>query len=702
VADVPSTIPIGELRSLEDTVVIKEGNLFAVTMPDGSVPIEGPHPLGFYWCDCRFLSGHELRLSGARPRLLIASDELGSAAVHELTNPDVALDGGSGVLRAQSVEVRLERALTGGPVLRELITVQSYHVEPVELSLELRLRADFRPMMEIRGIVQMAERPPPDIEATEDGVALHRVGADGVERRTVVTASPAPQVIDGSALRFDLALSARQPHDIELEYALLDDAVTDRAPRRPRAGGVAVKSNDRLFDRIVRRSLRDLSLLRSELDGRRYYAAGIPWYAALFGRDSLIAATEMIAFDAGMAAETLRLLAGLLGQRTDDERDEEPGKVIHELRVGEIARVGRSPFARYYGTVDATPLFLCLLCDHADWSGTLDLFRELRGEVDQAVEWMDRHADLDGDGLLEYRRRSQDGLRNQGWKDSPDGVIDERGTPLEPPIALVEAQAYAVRAKRRLAALLELDGEGDRAERLRGEAAELADRIDRFWLEDERFYSMALDGEKRASRARASNQGHLLWAGAVPPDRARAVRDALMDDAGFSGWGIRTLAAGEAAYNPLGYHTGSVWPHDNAMIAHGFRRYGFDEDFTSIFEAMLEAASQFGDYRLPELFAGFPRAEYERPVPYPVACHPQAWAAAAIPSMLRSGLGLSAEGLDGRLRILRPSLPGWLSHVEVRALTVAGATIDLSFERTDDRVTLSDARVDGDVDIAVE
>jgi glycogen debranching enzyme len=486
--DAPSTVPLGGLGNLEDTVVIKEGNLFAVTMPDGGVPIEGPHPLGFYWCDCRFLSGHELRLSGARPRLLIASDELGSAAVHELTNPDVALDGGNGVLRAQSVEVRLERALTGGPVLRELITVQSYHLEPVELSLELRLSADFRPMMEIRGVVPEAERPPVDIEAIEAGVSLRTVGADGVERRTVVTARPAPQAVDGPALRFDLALSAGEPHDIELEYALLDDAVTDRAPRAPRAGGgVAVKSNDQLFDRIVRRSLLDLSLLRSELDGRRYYAAGIPWYATLFGRDSLITATGMTAIDAGMAAETLRLLAGLLGQRIDDERDEEPGKVIHELRVGEIARVGRSPFARYYGTVDATPLFLCLLCDHADWSGTLDLFRELRGEVDQALEWIDRHADLDGDGLLEYRRRSPDGLRNQGWKDSPDGVIDERGTPLEPPIALVEAQAYTVRAKRRLATLLELDGEGDRAERLREEAAELGARIDRFWLEDERF-----------------------------------------------------------------------------------------------------------------------------------------------------------------------------------------------------------------------
>ncbi|CAN5543442.1 hypothetical protein BH20ACT18_BH20ACT18_09730 [soil metagenome] len=435
------------------------------------------------------------------------------------------------------------------------------------------------------------------------------------------------------------------------------------------------------------------------VEGERYYAAGIPWYSTLFGRDSLITAIQTLAFAPEIAAETLRLLARRLGRVIDDERDEEPGKVIHELRVGEVARLAETPLANYYGTIDATPLFLCLVCDHADWTGDLSLFDELRGDVDAALRWMDAFGDLDGDGLLEYRSRSPSGLRNQGWKDSHDGVMDKDGAPFEPPIALVEVQGYALRAKRGIARLFDRAGDAGRAERLRKGALVLEEGIERFWLEDFGYYAMALDAEKRPSGALASNQGHLLWADAVPPERAGWVRDALMSEAMFSGWGIRTLAAGESAYNPVGCHTGSVWPHDNALIAVGLRRYGFEEDFTAIFEGLLEAASLFPNYRLPELFAGFSRSEYESPVPYPVACRPQAWAAGTIPYLMKWGLGLTPEGFDRRLRIVRPSLPHWVNRVDVSGISFAGASVDLSFERAREQVTLSDTQIDGDVEV---
>jgi len=324
--------------------------------------------------------------------------------------------------------------------------------------------------------------------------------------------------------------------------------------------------------------------------------------------------------------------------------------------------------------------------------------------VDATLGWIDRYGDHDGDGFLDYRASTPKGLRNQGWRDSDDGVIDERGIPLEPPIAVVEAQAYVVRAKRSLAPLFERDGEADRARTLAREADELQKRLEAFWLEDRGAYAMALDAEGRPSRALASNQGHVLWARATSVERAAAIRNSLLGEAMFSGWGIRTLGRGEAAFNPVGYHLGSVWPHDTALIAAGLREYGYDQDFALLFEALLEAASHADEFRLPELFAGFSRTQFETPVPYPVACRPQAWAAGAIPYLLISGLGLRADGLRRRLRVRRPSLPRWLTRVEVQGLRIAEARIDLLFERAVDgeRVALTDARIEGDVEVALE
>ena len=424
------------------------------------------------------------------------------------------------------------------------------------------------------------------------------------------------------SLRFALALAPGGAETIRLRYELHEAAAQPApgartAPDGPAAGRAAdawlaerttVVTDDELFNRVLRRSLLDMRMLHSRHDGDGYYAAGIPWYATLFGRDSLIAATQMLAFDPPMAEHTLRVLARLLGTRDDPARDEEPGKVLHELRVGEVARLGLTPLARYYGTVDATPLFLCLLSEHADWSGDLALFRELRPPVEAMLGWIDGPGDRDGDGLLDYRAaRAPAGLRNQGWKDSDEGILDERGVPLEPPIALVEPQAYALRAKRRLARLFALDGDEPRAPALLQRGGRAARAAGALLAARAR---LLLDGLRRR---RPPERGARLEPGPPPVGHGAAasaraaVRDALMSDAMFSGWGIRTLAAGEAGYNPVGYHLGTVWPHDTAMIAFGLRKYGFDDDFTLIFEALLDAASNADGYRLPELFAGFSR-----------------------------------------------------------------------------------------------
>ena len=691
--------PLGDLGNLADTIVIKDGNVFLVSLRDGRLPADAEHPLGLWFRDCRFLCVHELRICGQLPRLLTATDAAGTQAVHELTNPDLELSDASD-LPGESLRLRVERTVQATGALRQRIAVRSYHRQPIRLPLEVRVGADFQPMLELRGVVPKHERPPPD--AGPEGFSL--MGRDGVQRTTAIRATPAPRWLEGGSLVFDLELEPRGAIDLVVDFEVSESngEVARGAPRKRDEGRTVVTTDDQLFNRILERSLDDLELLRSELDGQSYYAAGVPWFATLFGRDSLITSFQMLSFVRGIPEQTLRLLAGRLGQEYNDERDEEPGKVLHELRVGEPAALGETPFARYYGSVDATPLFLCLLGRHADWSGNLDLFRELRGPAEAALEWLDRYGDLDGDGLIEYRRRSPHGLVTQGWKDSVDGIPYDDGEPLTGPVALVEVQGYAIRAKRLMARMFELDGEGARAERLRADADALEEALERFWLPDAGCYAIGLDGDKRPGSGLTSNQGHLLWANAVSDERARAIRDVLMSEDMFTGWGVRTLAESHPAYNPVGYHTGSVWPHDSALIAFGLRRYGFDEDFTLIFEGLLEAASRFDDYRLPELFGGFSREEFDEPVPYPVACQPQAWAAGSIPFLLKWGLGLSPDALENRLAIVRPSLPHWLNRVELSGLALGNARIDLVFERAGEQVTLADAHIEGDAEVVLE
>ncbi|MFL5841747.1 MAG: glycogen debranching N-terminal domain-containing protein [Thermoleophilaceae bacterium] len=698
---------------VNNAAVIKEENLFLVTEHDGSIPIADGHPLGLYYNDCRFLNGWELEVLGQKLHPLVCSAAGGDAAVHELTNDEMVIDGGV-ALPAQALQVRVERDIVRGRTVDERIALKSFHPEPLELDVALRLRAGFEPMMWIRGMAPGYKPKRPKVSLRQNGIEASVTGRDGVERSIATVARPRPSEVRADMLRWRLTLLRGRPQTIALRHAVSDGEGRPRptlpvATRRVHphererpVEGTTIRSDDELFNRILNRSLADLRLLRSRLGRERYYAAGIPWYATVFGRDTLITGIQMLGYNPRIAEETLRVLAHHQGQQLDDSRDEEPGKILHEVRVGELSNLGLLPFARYYGSVDSTPLFLCLLAEHADWAGNLSLFRELSKHVDAALEWIDRWGDRDGDGLLEYERRTPEGLLNQGWKDSWDGIQDARGQPLQTPIALVEAQGYAMRAKRRIANVFDLAGQGHRAERLREEAIEIRERIESFWLERERFYSMALDARKRPSRALASNQGHLLWALAVSPQRAAATRDALMDPRMFCGWGIRTLAEGQPGYNPVGYHNGSVWPHDTALAAYGLRKYGYDEDFTQIFEGLLEAASRFPDYRLPELFGGYSSDEYEVPVPYPVACHPQAWASGSIPYLLMSGLGVIADGLSGRLRIIRPSLPRWLERVDVEGLRVGAATVCLSFVRREGAVTIADVDIDGDLEVVLE
>jgi len=469
-------------------------------------------------------------------------------------------------------------------------------------------------------------------------------------------------------------------------------------------GTATVETDNELLDLTVRRSLADLRLLMNDgpTGGERYVAAGIPWFATMFGRDAVISAYQRAAFRPQLAIETLQVLAVRQAMEFDEWRDAEPGKMLHELRTGEMARAGELPHTPYYGSIDVTPLWLILLGETYDWTGDRELVDSLWPHALAALEWIDRWGDRDGDRFVEYERRSSRGLLNQGWKDSRDGIRDRAGVPAKTPIALAEVQGYVYDAKLRMAALARLRGEEGLAGQLEADAEALRARFeDAFWVDDLAFYAIALDGEKRAVDGIASNAGHCLWSGIVSPERARLVAERLLAPGLFSGWGIRTYAAGQTGYNPIGYHTGTVWPHDTSLIVAGLKRYGFHDESNLLVGRMLEAAQQFPEFRLPELFCGFDRTNSAVPVPYPVACSPQAWAAGSVFLFLTSMLGLRPHAERRELELVRPELPDWLGKVTVSNLRVGDATVDLLFHRWRGTTSAEVLRKTGDISVTI-
>jgi glycogen debranching enzyme len=539
----------------------------------------------------------------------------------------------------------------------------------------------------IPGAAKAAEETPTRLARSVAGGAVDRSGAAPAGGGAPdALGSPAPE---GGASRLAIA----EPSVAEEEYGHW----LDRCAR--------IRSDGELLDLAIRRSIADLRLLRNDgpMRGEHYVAAGVPWFATLFGRDSIITSLEILPFMPDVARETLRVLADWQATEDDPERDMEPGKILHELRVGELARTGELPHRPYYGSIDATPLWLILLDETYRWTGDLELVRSLWPNALAALEWIDRWGDRDGDGFVEYERRTKAGLLNQGWKDSGDAIRHRDGTPAAAPIALVEIQGYVYDAKRRLARLAARLGERELSARLDVEATELQRRFDAaFWMDDVGYYAIALDRDKRQVGTITSNPGHCLWSGIVPPERVNAVVDRLLDPSMDCGWGIRTYASGQPGFNPVGYHTGTVWPHDNAIIAAGMKRVGRHDAADRIATRIFEAAKHSPDSRLPELFCGYDRGLADVPIPYPVACSPQAWSAATALSLLQTMLGMHADAARDLLELERPHLPSWLGKVTVHELRVGERTVDLLFHRWRGTTTSAEVlRRDGPLELVI-
>jgi glycogen debranching enzyme len=543
-------------------------------------------------------------------------------------------------------------------------------------------------------------------------VRLSYRGLDKIERITEVAFHPAPKTLTTARAAFDVSLKPRATRRIFVRCGLPDAQDIPwngrlfyrrmRAARRALAESsrraASVETSNSVYNEIARRSVSDLYMLITDTPQGPYPYAGIPWFSTPFGRDGLITALMTLWLDPAIAKGVLGFLATTQATASEPERDAEPGKILHEMRHGEMANLREVPFGRYYGSIDATPLFVLLLGEYFRRTGDLDTVRSLWPNAEAALAWIDRYGDRDGDGFVEYYRQTQEGLANQGWKDSFDAIFHHDGRLAEGPIALCEVQGYVYGAKHHAAVLAEALGLPDRAKALASQAEDLRKRFEsRFWCEELSTYALALDGAKEPCRVIASNAGQLLFTGIVSAERAQRVARTLVSPAAFSGWGIRTVAASEARYNPMSYHNGSVWPHDNALIAMGLARYGLQGAAAQVFSALFEAASYMDLRRLPELYCGFARLERNAPTQYPVACSPQAWASATPLCLLQASLGLELLERTGEVKFYRPMLPDFLDHVHLRNLRLNGGSVDVLLHRQDKNITVTVTRREGDI-----
>ncbi len=693
---------------------LKHGETFAVLDSLGDMGVNGTQQ-GLFHEGTRHLSRCQLRISGHRPFLLGTSLARESHVLTvDLANPDLLERDGIACPRG-TVHLRRTIYLSDGVCFTHL-SLSNHGQDPVALSLEWLLDADFRDLFEIRGTERQARGVLRGLRAITGGLVFEYEGLDQVVRQTVVQVQPPPDV-SGRRTVVNLTVEPSSARDVTVCISCtgrqlpppLDDRFAEGLRRvaselvSERSRLLRVHTSSDLFDEWLERSAADLALMITATPHGRYPYAGVPWFSTMFGRDGLITALSTLWADPTLTHDVLWCLAARQADGTNPARDAQPGKILHETRRGEMAALGEIPFDAYYGSVDATPLFVMLAGRYLHRSGDRAAIERLWPHIQSALAWIETDGDLDRDGFVEYARATGAGLRNQGWKDSHDAISHADGTLAQGPIALCEVQAYAYEARRSGASIAEALGDRNIARHLRREAEALRMRFEQtFWCDDLSTYALALDGERRACRVTSSNAGHVLISGIASPARARRVAATLMSADMFSGWGMRTLSRREVRYNPMSYHNGSVWPHDTAMVALGLANYGYKNEVVSLVDGLFQAAQRFDLRRLPELFCGFARRIDESPTRYPAACSPQAWAAAAPLLLVQALLGLDIDGRRRTVTLRQPRLPTSVDWLRLEGLRVADAEIDLLCERRADDVSVSVVRRTGNLKLVTE
>ena len=705
---IPMTGPAARPRR-----ALKHDDTFVVLDSHGDIGASAGGPDGLFNADTRYLARLELVLDGVQP-LLLGSNlrDDNSALTVDLTNPDVYSNDRI-VLQKDMLHIVRTVFLWRGTAYQR-IGVQNHGETTASFDLTLLFDNDFADLFEVRG----ERRPRRGIGSSKllgpADVALEYIGLDGSSRSTAVQFDPRPTRLATNAATYHLDLAPQQVTALFVSVACNKPAALKPAPffrgllahrremRRSTAGATSIETSNNIFNEVLCQSMADLNMLMTETPQGRYPYAGIPWYSTTFGRDGLITALQMLWIDPRVAQGVLKRLAFYQAKTVDPLADAEPGKILHEMRGGEMAALREVPFAQYYGSVDATPLFVLLAGLYVERTGDDATLAELWPAIEAALRWIDGAGDPDQDGFVEYQRASEQGLANQGWKDSYDAIFHVDGRLAEGYIALAEVQGYVFAGKHLAARCALRLGLVDKARKLEAEAQRLAERFeDAFWCEELGTYALALDGTKQPCRVRSSNAGQLLFTGIVRHDRARMVAADLMRPHFFTGWGIRTVARGQARYNPMSYHDGSIWPHDNALIALGLARYGLKHSVEQVFKGLFDAASYMDLRRLPELFCGFRRERRRGPTLYPVACAPQAWASATPFTLLEAALGLEFDARRGEIRLRNPRLPAFLNEVFLRDLQLGPSSVDLRVRRHGDDVSLEVLRTRGHIQVSI-
>lgn len=704
---IPATGPASRPRRS-----LKYGNTFVVMDSHGDIGATAGGPDGLFHNDTRFLSRLALTVNEMQPLLLGSNVRDDNALLSvDLTNPDTYANGHI-VLHKDTLHIVRTTFLWRGTAYQRL-GVRNYGDHTVDLHISVAFDSDFADLFEARGLHR--ERRGVSIRPTieRDHVILGYQGLDGQTRRTKLTFDPRPAKLTRNQAAYHLHLLPGQADHIfvtvscdapeEKPLAFLRALTTARRElRRATAGMTTVETSNELFNEVLCRSAADLAMLMTDTPQGRYPYAGIPWYSTTFGRDGLITALQVLWCSPDVTRGVLRRLAAYQARTNDPVADAQPGKILHEMRAGEMAALGEVPFGLYYGSVDSTPLFVLLAALYVERTGDTQTLVELWPAIEAALDWIKGPGDPDGDGFVEYQCATERGLANQGWKDSQDAIFHADGSLASGNIALAEVQGYIFAAKLALARCARRIGRPDQAAELEAEAKRLAEHFEQtFWCPDLGTYAIALDGDKEQCAVLTSNAGQVLFSGIARPDRAAKVAAALMGPRFFSGWGIRTVAKDEPRYNPMSYHNGSVWPHDNALVALGLARYGFKGAVAQVFKGLFDAATYMDLRRLPELFCGFQRQRGRGPTLYPVACSPQAWASATPLSLLEASLGLEFDPSASEIRLRNPRLPEFLDQVLLRNLQLGDASVDLTIRRHSDEVSLDISRSQGRVQVSV-
>jgi glycogen debranching enzyme len=692
---------------------LKHDDTFIVLDSHGDIGASAGGPDGLFNADTRYLARLELVLDQVQP-LLLGSNlrDDNSALTVDLTNPDVYRSGRI-VLPKDMLHIVRTIFLWRGSAYQR-IGVQNHSENPASFELTLLFDNDFADLFEVRG----ERRPRRGIGSSKllgaADVVLEYTGLDGKSRSTALQFEPRPTRLAANAATYHLDLAPQQVRSLFVVASCNKPAAPRPVPffrgllahrremRQSTKGATSIETSNNIFNEVLCQSMADLNMLMTDTPQGRYPYAGIPWYSTTFGRDGIITALQMLWIDPRVAHGVLKRLALYQAKTADPLADAEPGKILHEMRGGEMASLREVPFAQYYGSVDATPLFVLLAGLYVERTGDNETLAELWPSIEAALDWIDGPGDPDRDGFVEYKRASEQGLANQGWKDSYDAIFHADGRLAEGYIALAEVQGYVYAAKRLAARCAVRMGLQDRARQLEVQAQQLAENFEEaFWCDELGTYALALDGGKQPCRVRTSNAGQLLFTGIVRADRARILAADLMRPHFFTGWGIRTVARGEARYNPMSYHDGSIWPHDNALIALGLARYGLKHSVEQVFGALFDAATYMDLRRLPELFCGFRREKGRGPTLYPVACAPQAWASATPFTLLEAALGLEFDAQRGEIRLRNPRLPTFLNEVILRELRLGPSSVDLRVRRHDDDVSLEVMGTRGQIQVSI-